>query len=132
MIFLMDENTMTVGEILEFIKEKDIDKGNKVLYDPGDGPHIITTFGRYDEIITFTGEYKNCNADDSLTVASFLEHVKGVDLNTTIAYLETDYITLDTCFTDKDNRKKESALLGIEYVYREEDTHNLVFSSNSY
>lgn len=125
----IDKNVLTVGNIIDFIEEMNIGKKDKVMYDSGDGPNIITSFSMCDDVITFTSDYKNHNLKKCLNVANFLDYVNDMDLNTQIAYFESDYITLDTVLNNSINKKKESAIIGIQGAYKDEDTGNLVFDT---
>ena len=125
MNIFIGEDTLTIEEVLDFIKDMNISEDKNIMYDMCDGPSIITSFQKHEDMITFTSEYKNTNPEDSLTVSDFLKYVEGMDLNTLIAYFETDYTTLDTY----SSTEKECALIGVVSGYKEENSGNLVFSN---
>lgn len=110
-------NDITIKDILEFIDEMNIDRNKRVLYDYYVGICPVTQFKKYDGILTFYGDYDG-EIEDSLTVNDFLKSIEGMNLDTIIAFYETDYFSEDY---------SGEAILGVVGAYKEEETNNLVF-----
>lgn len=115
----INNNDITIKDILEFLDEMNISRNKKVLYDDNTSVYPITKFKKYDDILTF---YIDCygKLEDSLTVNDFLNSIKGLNLGTIIAFYETDYFS---------EHYSGEAFLGITCAYKEEETNNLVFCS---
>lgn len=127
MILLVDKNTLTVGDILDFINEYNIDEDKKVMFDFGDTVSTITTLGVHEnyckKIVTFTSNKHNTNYNYSFTIKYFLKHIKGFKLETPIAYLDIDYVNTEC--------KQDIALRGVLVGYRCVETGNLILKTSA-
>lgn len=127
MILLLDKNTLTVGDILDFIDEYNIDENKRVMFDFGDTVSTITTLGvhgdSYKKIITFTANKHNTDDNYSFTIKYFLKHTKGFKLETPIAYLDIDYVNTEC--------KQDMALRGVLIGYRCVETGNLILKTSA-
>lgn len=116
----INNNDITIKDILEFIDEMNISRNKKVLYDYYVGISPITQFKKYDGIFTFYEDYDG-KIENSLTVNDFLKSIEGINLDTTVAFYETDYFS---------EHYSGEALLGIVCVYKDEDSNDLVFCTD--
>lgn len=116
----INNDDITIKDILEFIDEMNISRNKKVLYDYYVGVCPVTQFKKYDSILTFYGDYDG-EIEDSLTVNDFLKSIEGMNLDTIIAFYETDYFSEDY---------SGEAILGVPCAYRDEESNDLVFCAD--
>ena len=97
------EDSLTVGEILDFIKEMNISKNNKIFHDIV-GSNIINSFRilsdvrildinsdiykDYKNIILFTDDTKDKDLNNSLSLSDFLEYASQVSRDSIIIYYD--------------------------------------------
>ena len=117
----IDKDDLCVGDILDVIKEENIDSHRRVLIDEVDGGYVILSLGAYNDTVTIRGDFNNRNENDSITVACFLQHLNNFERNNIIAILDKDCSDL--------NGEKDDYLIGVHTIYIDEDTKSLVLAT---
>lgn len=117
----IDKDDLCVGDILDVVKEENIDKYRKVLIDEVDGGYAILSLGTYNNTVTVSGDFNNRNENDSITVDYLLEHLNNFERDNTIAILNKNCSDI--------NGEKDDYLIGVYSIYIDEDTKNLVLAT---
>lgn len=117
----IDKDDLCVGDILDVVKEENIDKYRKVLIDEVDGGYSILSLGTYNNTVTVSGDFNNRNENDSITVDYLLEHLNNFERDNTIAILNKNCSDI--------NGEKDDYLIGVYSIYIDEDTKNLVLAT---
>ena len=127
----IEKDSLMVGELVDFIKEMNIDKNNKVLHDAPwsnsiNSFKILNDIRVFDvcsnshkdfkEAIVFTDDSNATDLNKSLLVSDFLKYAKQVDRDSLIIYHDNE----------------NNLYVSVFSAYREENTHNLALQALDY